>query len=127
MPTLLNKEKRGSVRPARAKPAHPQRLNRWNASMALDPDAIRRLATLSRLALSDDEVAGYSESLSDILTVLDRLKGLPVGDAAPLASPLALPQALRPDEASPVTNREALQAGAPATDSGFFLVPKVLS
>jgi len=95
--------------------------------MALDPDAIRRLATLSRLALSDDEVAGYRESLSDILTVLDRLKGLPVGDAAPLASPLALPQALRPDEASPVTNREALQAGAPATDSGFFLVPKVLS
>ena len=95
--------------------------------MALDPDAIRRLATLSRLALSDDEVAGYSESLSDILTVLDRLQGLPVGDAAPLASPLALPQALRPDAASPVTNREALQAGAPATDSGFFLVPKVLS
>ena len=95
--------------------------------MALDPDAIRRLATLSRLALTDDEVAGYSESLSDILTVLDRLKGLPVGDAAPLACPLALPQALRPDEASPVTNREALQAGAPATDSGFFLVPKVLS
>ena len=43
--------------------------------MALDPDAIRRLATLARLALTDDEVAGYSESLSDILTVLDRLKG----------------------------------------------------
>jgi aspartyl-tRNA(Asn)/glutamyl-tRNA(Gln) amidotransferase subunit C len=95
--------------------------------MALDPDAIRRLATLSRLALTDDEVAGYSESLSDILTVLDRLKGLPVGDAAPLASPLALPQALRPDEARAVTNQEALRAGAPATDSGFFLVPKVLS
>ena len=31
--------------------------------MALDPDAIRRLATLARLALTDDEVAGYSESL----------------------------------------------------------------
>ena len=93
--------------------------------MALDPDAIRRLATLARLALTDDEVAGYSESLSDILTVLDRLKGLPVDDAAPLASPLA--QALRPDEAKPVFDREIFQAGAPATDSGFFLVPKVLS
>ena len=74
--------------------------------MALDPDAIRRLATLARLALTDDEVAGYSESLSDILTVLDRLKGLPVDDAAPLASPLALPQALRPDEAKPVFDRD---------------------
>jgi len=95
--------------------------------MALDPDAIRRLATLSRLALADDEVAGYSESLTEILAVLDRLQGLPVGDALPLASPLALPQALRPDVAKPVTNQEAVQAGAPATDSGFFLVPKVLS
>ena len=94
--------------------------------MALDPDAIRRLATLSRLALSDDEIAGYSESLTDILTVLDRLKGLPVGDAAPLASPLTQPPTLRDDVAEAVTNREALQAGAPATDQGFYLVPKVL-
>ncbi len=95
--------------------------------MALDPDAIRRLATLPRLALSDEEIAGYSESLTDILTVLDRLKGLPVGDAAPLASPLTEPAPMRDDIAEAVTNREAMQAGAPATDNGFYLVPKVLS
>lgn len=125
MRTLLNKEKHGSLAPAQAFLALFS-LNRWKRPMALDPDAIRRLATLSRLALSDDEIAGYSESLTDILTVLDRLGGLPVGDAAPLASPLTEPPPLRDDIAEPVTNREALQAGAPATDNGFYLVPKVL-
>jgi len=44
----------------------------------------------------------------------------------PLAHPLEASQRLRPDQVTESNQREAYQAIAPSTESGLYLVPKVI-
>ena len=45
---------------------------------------------------------------------------------SPLAHPLELTQRLRPDQVTESNQRDALQAIAPQTQEGLYLVPKVI-
>jgi aspartyl-tRNA(Asn)/glutamyl-tRNA(Gln) amidotransferase subunit C len=44
----------------------------------------------------------------------------------PMAHPLHMAQRLRPDAVTEPNRREDFQAGAPATEDGLYLVPKVI-
>lgn len=92
----------------------------------MDRKDIQQLAKLARLQLSDenaDEVAG---SITDVLAFVGQLVNAKTDNIAPMAHPLDALQVLRADEVTETNVREAMQAIAPATENGLYLVPKVI-
>lgn len=94
--------------------------------MALTLEDINKIAHLARLGLSDDEKTRYTDSLNNILGLIDELQAVNTAGIEPLAHSLDVTQPLRPDVVSEQNQREAYQKIAPATQDGLYLVPKVI-
>ncbi|QDU71845.1 Asp-tRNA(Asn)/Glu-tRNA(Gln) amidotransferase subunit GatC [Mucisphaera calidilacus] len=87
---------------------------------------VRHVAKLSRLSLSDDEVATMTDQLGSILSYIQKLSELDVEGVEPMAHPLDLTNALREDVEEPGLATDRALMNAPASDPPFFEVPKVL-
>jgi aspartyl-tRNA(Asn)/glutamyl-tRNA(Gln) amidotransferase subunit C len=88
-------------------------------------EQVRHVARLSRLRLSDEEVATFTRHLGAILDYVRRLEELDLTDVQPLAHPTDLLNALRPDvPAEPMPVDQALH-NAPDKAPPFFKVPQV--
>lgn len=94
--------------------------------MALTVDDINKIAHLARLGLSDDEKSRYTDSLNNIMGLIDELQAVNTTGIQPLAHSLDVSQPLRPDVVSESNQRAAYQAIAPAIQDGLYLVPKVI-
>ncbi|HEY7883363.1 MAG TPA: Asp-tRNA(Asn)/Glu-tRNA(Gln) amidotransferase subunit GatC [Cellvibrionaceae bacterium] len=94
--------------------------------MAVDRSDIEKLAELSRIAISDTAADAVAASISDILALVDQLQAVDTTGVTPMAHPLDAVQRLRADEVTEINQREALQAMAPATEDGLYLVPRVI-
>jgi aspartyl-tRNA(Asn)/glutamyl-tRNA(Gln) amidotransferase subunit C len=94
--------------------------------MALTPRDVEHIAHLARLEVSDDEIADYVEKLSSIIDLVAELGRLDTTDVVPMAHPLDMAQRLRSDEVTEADHRDLYQDNAPATQLGYYLVPKVL-
>ena len=92
----------------------------------IDEAQVRRVALLSRLELSDKEVAQFSGQLSDIVEYIEKLNELDTDNVQPLAHCLPVHNVLREDMPRPsLTNEQAL-ANAPQREDEYFKVPKIL-
>ena len=92
----------------------------------IDEAQVRRVALLSRLELSDKEVAQFSSQLSDIVEYIEKLNELNTDNVQPLAHCLPVHNVLREDIPHPsLTNDQAL-ANAPQREDEYFKVPKIL-
>ncbi|MHC4551412.1 MAG: Asp-tRNA(Asn)/Glu-tRNA(Gln) amidotransferase subunit GatC [Planctomycetota bacterium] len=92
----------------------------------IDEAQVRRVALLSRLELSDEEVTQFSGQLSDIVTYIEKLNELDTNNVEPLAHCLPVHNVLRDDVPAPsLTNDQAL-ANAPGRADEYFKMPKVL-
>ena len=94
--------------------------------MPLSQGDVERIAHLARLGIDAEAVPHYAENLSAILNLVDQLNQADTTDVAPMAHPLHMQQRLRADKVTEENLREILQADAPATDEGCFLVPRVI-
>lgn len=94
--------------------------------MSLNADQVRQVARLARLEIRADEIDHYAGQLSRILEMVDQLSAADVGDATPMAHPLAMVQRLRPDVATEGDQRSLFQGIAPSVDQGLYVVPKVI-
>ncbi len=94
--------------------------------MALERSDVEKIAHLARLQIREEEIPGYTRTLSDILALVDQLQAADTHDVEPMAHPLDAVQRLRADVISEPDQREQLQAVAPAVENGLFLVPKVI-
>ena len=65
--------------------------------MALTLEDINKIAHLARLGLSDDEKNRYTDSLNNILGLIDELQAVNTTGIEPLAHSLDVTQPLRPD------------------------------
>lgn len=89
-------------------------------------DDIAALAHLARINVNDDMVEETTNSINNILALVDQLQKADTDGVEPMSHPLDATQRLRADEVSESNERETLQANAPAVDKGLFLVPKVI-
>jgi len=87
---------------------------------------VRKVANLARIRLTDHEASALGPQLNHILAYVDSLQQLDTKDVMPTAHPHDAAMPLRADIATNANRREALQAPAPATDSGLYVVPKVI-
>lgn len=89
-------------------------------------DEIRALATLARLALSEDEVCSLQSELSGILEHMEALAEVDTEGVIPMSHPMPSSQALRVDESRPSLDRERVLANSPRHDDESFVVPAIL-
>lgn len=100
---------------------------------SITTESVRRVAHLSRLALTDGQLAACADRLGAVLSYVDRLKELDLRGVEPMAHPGDATNRLQVDEpageASGPERRlgpEALMRMAPASMPPFVKVPKVL-
>ena len=89
-------------------------------------DDVRHVATLARLALSDDEVERFAEQLGVILEHADDVASLDLEGVEPTAHPLPLQNVFRDDEVRASLDRDEVLAQAPAVEDGRFRVPRIM-
>lgn len=92
----------------------------------LDEAAVRHVAELARLRITDAEATLYARQLSQVLDYVAQLDELDTRDVPPLAHPSAMLNVLREDTVSPSWTTEQAFHGAPGRRGDFFEVPKVL-
>ena len=87
---------------------------------------VRHVAKLSRLKLSEQQVAYFASSLSHVLGYVSKLDELDVEHVEPMAHPTDMTNHFREDEPTQPLSLEQVLANAPEADPPFFKVPKVL-
>ena len=91
---------------------------------------VKRIAQLSRLAITDDEAASTLNQLQKVFDLVEQMQAVNTDDIEPLAHPIeqimAIAQPLREDIVSEIDQRDAYLKNAPAQYEGLFLVPKVI-
>jgi aspartyl-tRNA(Asn)/glutamyl-tRNA(Gln) amidotransferase subunit C len=94
--------------------------------MALENSDIEKLATLARININDEMKTEVAGKISDILTMIDDMQAVDTSGIEPMANSLDATQRLREDTVTESNKRDELQAVAPATEDGLYLVPKVI-
>jgi len=94
--------------------------------MSISRNEVKKVASLARLALTDDELDLMTHQLGSIVGFVSQLETLDTAQVEPLAHPLDTKNVFRDDEVKPsLSTQEALQS-APHHDGEYFLVPAVL-
>ncbi|RRV06559.1 Asp-tRNA(Asn)/Glu-tRNA(Gln) amidotransferase subunit GatC [Stutzerimonas xanthomarina] len=94
--------------------------------MALERTEVEKIAHLARLGLSEADLPRTTETLNNILGLIDRMQAVDTTRIEPLAHPLETTQRLRADAVTESNQRDAYQAIAPAVEEGLYLVPRVI-
>jgi len=92
----------------------------------LSKEEVLKIAKLARLELTEEEVSFYQNRLGRVLDYMTELKSI---ETQPGNSVRHVPldaDTLRPDEAHPFTDKEALLKNAPALEEGGFLLPAIM-
>jgi aspartyl-tRNA(Asn)/glutamyl-tRNA(Gln) amidotransferase subunit C len=98
-----------------------------NGMTQISRDAVLRLAQLSSLTLTDDEIEDLQADLQNILTYIDQLKELDTSGVEPTYQVTGLENVWREDVAkASQVSREDLLALAPEQQDNQIKVPKVL-
>jgi aspartyl-tRNA(Asn)/glutamyl-tRNA(Gln) amidotransferase subunit C len=94
--------------------------------VSVDAETVRRVAHLARIAVADDEVEQLRGELNAILAFFEQLSELDVGSVEPMTSVTPMAMKKRPDVVTDGDIADQITKNAPATEDGFFLVPKVV-
>lgn len=94
--------------------------------MALERSDVEKIAHLARLGLEEADISRTTDTLNNILGLIDAMQAVGTDGVEPLAHPLEATQRLRADAVTEENRREAYQAIAPAVEDGLYLVPKVI-
>lgn len=94
--------------------------------MALERSDVEKIAHLARLGLEEADISRTTDTLNNILGLIDAMQAVDTDGVEPLAHPLETTQRLRADEVTEENRRDAYQAIAPAVEDGLYLVPKVI-
>lgn len=94
----------------------------------IGPDDVKKLATLSRLALTEEEVGKLQTEISAILAYIDTIQKVELPSQTSGSVYLDIENVMREDvpshEAGEYTN--ALLAQAPRSEKGYLKVKKIL-
>jgi len=92
----------------------------------MDRNAIQELCSLSKLNLSEEQMAKAEEQITRLLGYFDMLQAVSTDEVEASPYPMAIPQRLREDEVEPTLSQETVLENAPARRAGSFLVPRVV-
>ena len=94
--------------------------------MSVTKDDIAKVAQLARIKLSDEQTPKVTDSINEILSLVDKMQQVDTANVEPLANPHDATQRLRDDVVTATNQRDKLMQNAPEAEAGLFLVPKVI-
>ena len=94
--------------------------------MSVDTATVRRIAHLARIAVKDDEIEHLQGELNAILNFVEQLSEVDVRGVEPVTSIVPMELNKRADKVTDGEIQDQVLRNAPATEDGFFLVPKVV-
>ena len=94
--------------------------------MAVTTQEVQKIASLARLAMSEQGAAALAPELNKILGFVEQLEEVDTSSVAPMAAVIPNTLRLREDAVTDGNVREKVLANAPARQGGFFGVPKVI-
>ena len=94
--------------------------------MSVDTATVKRVARLARIAVTDDHAEQLKGELNTILGIVEQLNEVDVDGVEPMTSVVAVDMKKRIDGVSDGDKAADITANAPASEDGFFLVPKVV-
>ena len=94
--------------------------------MSLDPATVRRIASLARIRVADDELPRLQAELNGILGWIEQLNEVNVDGVEPLTGAVQMALAMREDVVTDGGYPEKVLANAPERTGSLYVVPKVL-
>ena len=92
----------------------------------IDIEQVRKVASLARLELTEDEEQQFTGQLNSILDYVQQLDELDTKDVPPTTRAIEVSNITRPDKLEVFEEREDILDGAPEREASFFKVPKIL-
>jgi len=94
--------------------------------MDINAETVEYIAKLAKISISEEEKNKFVPQLSKIITYIEKLSELDTEGISPMSSVIATKNVFREDETKPSMQRDDVLANAPASQNGFFKVPKVI-
>ncbi len=94
--------------------------------MSVDIETVKRVASLARIAVADDQAAKMQGELNAILGFVEQLNEVDVEGVEPMTSVVETTMKKRTDQVTDGDKAEDIVANAPESDDHFFMVPKVI-
>ena len=94
--------------------------------MSVSHEQVRHIASLARIAMSDEELERLVPELNNILGWVEQLSEVNTDGVEPLTAVIDQKLRLRDDVVNDGNIRDEVLANAPDAQHGFFAVPKVI-
>ncbi|MFL4425477.1 Asp-tRNA(Asn)/Glu-tRNA(Gln) amidotransferase subunit GatC [Streptococcus uberis] len=94
--------------------------------MKISEDEVRHVATLSKLAFSEEETSQFATTLTKIVDMVELLNEVDTEGVAITTTMADRKNVMRPDLAQAGTNREDLFKNVPEKENNFIKVPAIL-
>jgi aspartyl-tRNA(Asn)/glutamyl-tRNA(Gln) amidotransferase subunit C len=94
--------------------------------MPISRAEVEKIALLSRLLLSEEDLDRMAHQLGDILGYMELLREVDTQGVEPMSHALDVANVMREDSLRPSLDREVALSNAPHRDAECYLVPAVL-
>jgi len=94
--------------------------------MSLDQEAVKRIATLARLKLSEDRIGPMQQDLNNILHFIDQLNEVDTSHTQEMVGGNKAIMPFRPDQITDGYCVDKILSNAPDVACNMFVVPKVV-
>jgi aspartyl-tRNA(Asn)/glutamyl-tRNA(Gln) amidotransferase subunit C len=94
--------------------------------MSVDQATVKRVAKLSRIAISEENLGKMEGELNAILGFIEQLSEVDVEGIEPMTSVTPMEMKKRKDGVTDGAKADDIIANAPESDDNFFIVPKVV-
>ncbi len=100
--------------------------NGSGGAMSIDLQTVKKIASLSRISVTDAEAEAMVPELNNILGWVEQLGEVDVTGVQPMTAVIPNHLRLREDAVTDGDVRDKVLANAPQAEHGFFAVPKVI-
>jgi aspartyl-tRNA(Asn)/glutamyl-tRNA(Gln) amidotransferase subunit C len=94
--------------------------------MSVDIATVKKIASLARIAITEEEAARIAPELDNIMGWIEQLGEVDVTGIEPMTAVIPNHLRLRDDVVTDGNVRDAVLSNAPEAEHGFFAVPKVI-
>lgn len=94
--------------------------------MTVDVDTVKRVAKLARIDVDEAGAEKMQGELNAILGFVEQLNEVNVDGVEPMTSVVQIDMKKREDQVTQGDIVDAVTLNAPASEDGFFMVPKVI-
>ncbi|MDF0540914.1 Asp-tRNA(Asn)/Glu-tRNA(Gln) amidotransferase subunit GatC [Sphingobium sp. H39-3-25] len=94
--------------------------------MSIDLQTVKKIASLSRISVTEREAEAMVPELNGLLDWVEQLGEVDVTGVEPMTAVIPNALRLRDDVVTDGNVRERVLANAPQAEHGFFAVPKVI-